>query len=316
MVAQYSEHIPDFDPDHDSRIRTAAFAWLGSQNLAQERVFPRPLLAEGFELEGWRIRFLGPQGIFKPAAMQVPISITTIPNGPYDDEIDADNFLAYRYRGTDPNHRDNVGLRFAMRKQIPLVYFYRAVPGEYAAAWPVYVVNDSPDSLTFSIEVDDIVNIGKPSHAPEVSRELAEVRRKYITTVERRRLHQSVFRQRVLRAYSYECTFCHLRHSELLDAAHIIPDNEPGGEPVVSNGLSLCRLHHSAFDRYFLGVRPDHIIEVRPDVLEEADGPTLQHAIKGLHGSSITVPSRAAERPSAEGLTLRYDRFQERVAAL
>ncbi len=316
LAAQYVENIPDFDQDHDSRIRAAAFEWLASQDLTHERVFPRPLLTEGFEFERWRIRFLGPQGIFKPAAMQVPLSIATIPNGPYNDEIDADNFLEYRYRGTNPNHRDNVGLRFAMRNQLPLVYFYRAVPGEYAAAWPVYVLKDSPDTLTFSVAIDDVVNVGQPSHSPDNAGKIAEARREYITTVERHRLHQRVFRQRVLRAYSHQCTFCHLRHSELLDAAHIIPDNEPGGEPVVSNGLSLCRLHHSAFDRYFLGVRPDHVIEVRPDVLEETDGPTLQHAIKSLHGSSMILPSRPAERPSLKGLELRYDRFQEKVANL
>ena len=316
MVARHLESLSDFDRDHDSRIRTAAFEWLARQVSIHEHVLPRRLLTEGFDFEGQHIRLAGPQGIFKPAAMRVPLSITTAPNGPYDDEFGADGFLAYRYRGTDPNHRDNVGLRFLMRNGLPLVYFRGAVPGKYLASWPVYVVNDAPDALTFSIAVDDIINTGQPPHSQEGAGELADVRRKYITTLERHRLHQGVFRQRVLRAYSYQCTFCHLRHSELLDAAHIIPDSEPGGEPVVSNGLSLCRLHHAAFDRYFLGVRPDHIIEVRPDVLEEADGPTLQHAIKGLHGEPITLPGRAVERPSAEGLTLRYDRFKEKVAGL
>jgi hypothetical protein len=36
---------------------------------------------------------------------------------------------------------------------------------------------------------------------------------------------------------------------ELLDAAHILPDGHPKGEPVVPNGLALCKLHHAAFDR-------------------------------------------------------------------
>ena len=316
MAAQYVENIPDFDREHDSKIRAAAFTWLDGQDLARERVFSRRLLNEGFEFEGWRIRFVGPQGIFKPAAMQIPLSITTVPSGPYDDEFGDDNRLSYRYRGFDPNHRDNVGLRFAMRNDLPLVYFYRAVTGRYAGVWPVYVVDDSPSTLTFSIAVDDPVDFGQSSQTTGSSGEIAEGRREYVTTVTRRRLHQRVFRERVLQAYSHRCTFCKLRHTELLDAAHIIPDNEPGGEPVVSNGLSLCRLHHSAFDRYFLGVRPDHVIEVRPDVLEESDGPTLQHAIKGLHGSSMKLPSRPAERPSVEGLEIRYDRFQEKVAAL
>ena len=98
---------------------------------------------------------------------------------------------------------------------------------------------------------------------------------------------------------------------KLLDAAHIVPDTEPEGEPVVPNGIALCRLHHAAFDRFFLAVRPDHIIEVRGDVLMEIDGPTLEHAIQGLHGQSIVLPARVAERPAPEALSYRYERFLE-----
>ena len=54
---------------------------------------------------------LGPQGIFKPAMITVPLSMTTVPSGPYDDGFDGGGVLHYRYRGTDPFHRDNAGLR-------------------------------------------------------------------------------------------------------------------------------------------------------------------------------------------------------------
>lgn len=316
LVALYADDIPDFDRDQDLRIRTAVFDWLTSQVAIHGHVLPRRLLAGGFEFENQRIHLIGPQGIFKPAAMQVPISITTSPSGPYDDDFGSDSELMYRYRGTDRNHRDNVGLRFAMKNQLPLVYFRGAVPGRYVTVWPVYVISDSPDTLTFSAVVDDKAGLGQPYQSPTSTGQIAEIRREYVTTVERRRIHQRVFREQVLHAYNHQCTLCNLRHSELLDAAHIIPDSEPDGEPVVSNGLSLCRLHHAAFDRFFLGVRPDHIIEVRPDVLEEADGPTLQHAIQGLHGLPITLPKRAVERPSSHRLEKRYARYQEKVAAL
>jgi hypothetical protein len=59
----------------------------------------------------------------------------------------------------------------------------------------------------------------------------------------------------VLRAYRDCCAVCRLRHEELLDAAHILPDGHPRGEPVVRNGLALCKLHHAAFDRHILGIR-------------------------------------------------------------
>lgn len=46
---------------------------------------------------------------------------------------------------------------------------------------------------------------------------------------------------------------------------------EPTGEPLVTNGLSLCKLHHAAFDRHFLTVRPDYVMEVSRSIFEEED---------------------------------------------
>ena len=111
-----------------------------------------------------------------------------------------------------------------------------------------------------------------------------------MATEVQRLINQWAFRERVLRSYRHQCAFCALQHVELLDAAHIIPDSELHGEPIVSNGMSLCRLHHAAFDRLILGVRPDYIIRVRADVLEEEDGPMLRHGLQGLQGQRIVVP--------------------------
>ena len=58
----------------------------------------------------------------------------------------------------------------------------------------------------------------------------------------------------MLRAYRHQCAFCALQHVELLDAARSTPDSALHGEPVVSNGMSLCRLHSAAFDGLLLGV--------------------------------------------------------------
>ena len=306
----------DFDRNHDASVRAAAFEWLSGQVSIHGEVLPHATLAQGFNFGGRRVPLVGPQGIFKPGLMNVPLSITTSPKGPYNDEIGSDNLLRYRYRGTDPSHRDNVGLRFAMNNSLPLAYFYGIVPGRYSAMWPAYVVGDAPEALVFSIAIDDAVHASLFSQPQEATGRVAEVRREYVTSVARRRLHQRAFREHILRAYRNQCALCRLRHSELLDAAHIVPDAEPEGEPVVRNGIALCRLHHAAFDRFFLAVRPDHIIEVRRDVLEEIDGPTLQHAIQGLHGQPIMLPRKPAEQPGTELLAQRYQRFLEVAAAL
>ena len=222
----------------DIAIRKETFHWLESQVRIHGEVLPRPVLQQGFDFEGKQIRLVGPQGIFKPRHMELPISITTVPSGPYDDEFSYDGLLLYRYRGTDPSHRDNVGLRRAMQIAAPLVYFHRILSGKYLAAWPVFIVVDNPSQLTFSVAVDEheTRKVSVFSGVREGCHQQPEdiFRRSYATREFRQRLHQSSFRERVLRAYRDQCALCRLRHRELLDAAHILPDAEPGGEPLAA----------------------------------------------------------------------------------
>jgi hypothetical protein len=75
-----------------------------------------------------------------------------------------------------------------------------------------------------------------------------------------------------------------------------VPEAQPEGEPRVRSGLSLCTLHHAAFDRAFVGLRPDDVIAVRPDNLREDDGPTLVHAFRALHGTRTLLPTARAHR--------------------
>ena len=96
---------------------------------------------------------------------------------------------------------------------------------------------------------------------------------------------------------------------ELLDAAHIKEDSE-GGEPVVPNGVAMCAIHHRSFDKDVLTVRPDYLIEVRRDVREERDGPTLLHALQGLHGEKLVLPRPRAAWPDPVLLEERYKRFR------
>ena len=305
-----------FDRVHDARVRAAAFDWLGQQVALHGDVLPRKVLAEGFSLEGVRVPLVGPQGIFKPKILrEVPLSITTSPEGPYDDAFGPDDLLQYRYRGRDPNHPDNQGLRLAMERRLPLIYLHGVVPGRYLAAWPVFVAGDNPTNLAFSIAVDDATHFRlEPDRfqgASVVREDADSARRAYITAAVRVRLHQRAFRERVLEAYRRQCAFCRLRHEELLDAAHIVPDSQPEGEPLVRNGLSLCTLHHAAFDRCFLGLRPDYVIEVRPDIRRERDGPTLVHAIQALHGTRIVLPVPRGLRPDPALVEIRYEQFRQ-----
>ena len=166
--------------------------------------------------------------------------------------------------------------------------------------------SDDPTTLTFSVAIDE-PQVLRPNLTAEV---VDEVHRRYTTQLARRRLHQSVFRERVLTAYGSRCTICRLRHRELLDAAHILADAHPSGTPVVPNGLSLCKIHHSAFDANIVGIRPDFVIEVREDVLLEIDGPMLQHRIQAVHGEKLHLPRRPIDKPNRDHLEERFEEFR------
>ncbi|MBN2282390.1 MAG: HNH endonuclease [Deltaproteobacteria bacterium] len=301
--------------DLDRRVRLTAFHWLSEQVNIHGDVLPRSLLARGFVFENQRIPLVSPKGIFKPRILpEYPLSITTTTSGPYDDGFTPEGLLLYKYRGSDPYHRDNVELRNAMLHNIPIIYFHSVVPGKYLAVWPVYIVEDNPNSLTFTVAVDDYKTVNQYIHSqddtPAIFGEVSDIRRMYITTSIKQRLHQRGFRERVINAYREQCAFCRLKHLELLDAAHIIPDGEPGGDPIVNNGVALCKLHHAAFDSFILGIRPDYKIEVREDILKEEDGPMLVHGLQSMHMKEIILPKSSRLWPNPELLERRYEKFR------
>lgn len=87
-------------------------------------------------------------------------------------------------------------------------------------------------------------------------------------------------------------------HSGL--AAHIIPDREEGGEPPVTNGLALCKLHHTAFDAFFLSIRPDYVIEIRRIGLT---GSGWRSGIGGIWRRKVWMAAHDSWRkPSAKGI--------------
>jgi putative restriction endonuclease len=202
-----------------------------------------------------------------------------------------------------------------MRRQVPLVYLFGLLEGRYLPVWPVYVVGDDPGGLHFTVAVDDsrLARATQADSFPSAvsHSEEGELRRRYVTRVVRQRLHQQELRERVLEAYRRQCALCRLRHPELLDAAHIIPDAEERGVPAVRNGLSLCRLHHAAYDAYLLAVRPDSSVEVSRSVLEESDGPMLRHALQEMDGVRILTPRAPDKRPDRDLLQQRLRRFRE-----
>src|SRR6185369_13304422 len=133
-----------------------------------------------------------------------------------------------------------------------LVYLVAVDPGVYDAILPVYVTGDDERLLEFTLVADQAAAVASEPTSP-----IATARREYVTRAVLQRLHQQHFRRLVLKAYRERCAICRLGHVDLLDAAHILSDRHPKGEPLVTNGLGLCKIHHSAFDTNILGIDPE-----------------------------------------------------------
>lgn len=291
----------------DDPIRMHAFHWLAERALQNDYVFSRNDLENGFSFQGNRITLVGPRGIWKPKVMTLPISITSTNDGTYEDSTPEGDFFNYKYRGTDPFHADNAGLREMMKRKIPLIYFFKIAKSEYIAHWPVFIQEDNMENLEFSVAMEDRSFIGT-HRVEDITAEYG--RRAYLTSKVKIRLHQRTFREKVLRAYASQCSLCALRHKELLDAAHIVPDSEEWGRPIIQNGLSLCKIHHAAFDNHIIGIDPDYTIHVRTDILQEIDGPMLKHGIQQMDRQKLILPRSKTDWPDRERLDYRYEKFR------
>jgi putative restriction endonuclease len=264
-------------------------------------------LDQGFPYRGRRVPFLSRfKGIHRAAAQEGPaaLSINTSADSPYDDEEIPDGFL-YAYRSGSTEQSDNRALRAAHSLGAPLVYFVATRPGWYKPLYPCYVVAD--DAPARRVLVAPGRMIGPIDERDPVAPD-DPIERRYGVREARVRFHQARFRGRVFVAYASKCTICRLKEGRLLDAAHIVGDLEQRGDPRIENGLSLCSIHHRAFDQDLVGIAPDYRVHVSRRLLEDEDGPMLD-LLKTFHEQTIELPSRRAWRPDPERLEARFERF-------
>src|SRR4051794_2036458 len=305
--------------DADTRIRMAAVDRLAK--VATAGVVTADDLRAGFVVDQQRIPFINPQrGIFKPAVMRHLLSVRTVfpVSGRkvwYDDQrrvheqvARGDELIDYAFMGTDPQAADNRWLREAMEAQIPIIYFLGIAPQRYSVIWPAYVagwsVAELKAQLAFAPPVNRQPSSGLPS-APE---------RRYGLRLVKQRLHQAMFREAVLAAYGERCAVSNLPDARLLDAAHIIGDaDEDLGQPIVSNGLPLSKIHHAAFDANLLGIDADFRIHVADELLSMNDGPMLEQGIKAMEGRIIRLPGRKVDYPDRDRLAQRFESFRARA---
>lgn len=295
----------------EDRIRSAALAWLDDVTLGGEMPLSREQLANDFLVDGVRFPLIDRgRGIRKPAGWQAALSITTAaPKSgrarPYEDVEGPDGLHRYKLRRDERGVSDNAGLRAALLLDAPLAWFYGLEPSRFHVISPVYLRNEEPELNQFTLALTEAQRMVQPGSIVE------ERLKRYLVRQTWQRLHQPVFASQVMAAYAERCAVCALNHRELLDAAHIVPDSKPHGLPIVTNGMALCKIHHAAYDKNILGIRPDHTVEIHERLLHEIDGPMLLHGLQGRHGQLLmALPRRPADLPDVDRLAERYAEFR------
>ncbi len=254
-----------------------------------------------FVVDGERRRLrANSKGIWNPQWLDETLTIYSAMNSPYSDQELSPGIWRYDYqaRSTDG---DNTKLRRAFERQTPIIWIKEVAKGVYVPHFPVYVIDDNTSEKFFTIAIEEIHLMGVPE---------SEDSRRYVQQTVKRRIHQREFRGKVLHAYENRCAVCRLAHPELLDAAHIIPDSHERGVAAVTNGLSMCKIHHSAYDANFLGIDSNYRVHINRDLLHEQDGPMLKHGLQEMHGSLLTIPRASRLRPDKSALDQRFEAFQ------
>jgi putative restriction endonuclease len=303
------------EADRDTLLRMAAFEHVRRLSEVHDHLTANEL-KPGFIFDGDRIPLINPRrGIVKPQQMRFLLSIKTVFPKPgakvwYDDQrevhrqiFESEESVDYAFMGRDPDAADNRWLRDAFENQIPVIYFLGIAPGRYQAILPTFVAGWDGNALKARIIFGDPdeQTIAAPENALE---------RRYALRAVKQRLHQASFREAVITAYNGRCALSGLPEQRLLDAAHIISDkDERLGQPIVSNGLPLSKIHHAAFDAHLIGIDPDYRLHVSERLLNQHDGQMLE-ALKQLNGGTLQLPARAKDYPDHDRLALRFERFK------
>lgn len=198
----------------------------------------------------------------------------------------------------------NRALRSAMEEGVPLIWFFAVGKGVFKPAFPVYAIAEEE-------EQQFIVNADASHVAAQIEAEQPEPMSKNQKVKVRNELFNAVFRGTVMRAYRSRCAVCSFRHGPMLEATKIIKEIDHGAGAAVTNGIALCVFHRSALEVGALGIQPDLVVQVRPELMREDGGPVLRYGLQELHGKRISVPSVRAERPRQDLLERAFERFRQ-----
>ncbi|RCJ20231.1 HNH endonuclease [Nostoc sp. ATCC 43529] len=128
-------------------------------------------------------------------------------------------------------------------------------------------------------------------------------------------VRDAAFRISVLKNYNHRCAFCGLQvfdplSQNIVDGAHIKPFSKFYDDRF-DNGLSLCKNHHWAFDRFWFTIDEHYNIIVADNLRE--DSPNAK-PMREFRGDRINLPAQEQYYPRQDSLQWHREEFLRRAA--
>lgn len=114
------------------------------------------------------------------------------------------------------------------------------------------------------------------------------------------------FADKVYKAYNYKCAMCGIGLN-LIEGAHIIPHSHELGTDEIDNGISLCSLHHTAYDKsliYFDEEMNILINESKMEYLEKVGLDPGFRKFEKLAFEKIQLPDNHILRPNIQNIKI------------
>lgn len=212
------------------------------------------------------------------------------------------------------NQRQTISLysRFSVQKQAAInkIATYRDTNGQSVISFlpdylGLYLENLSNIHLLDDVELLALVNQSDTLNTQNLNGEV-DFPEGHLTITHTRYKRDPRFKSIVYDAYNNKCAMCSIG-LELIEAAHIVPHSHEKGTDEIGNGISLCALHHSAYDRSLIYFDTDFNILINKTKMEYLEKVGLDSGFRkfqALAFDKIQLPTNHTLRPNVENINL------------
>jgi putative restriction endonuclease len=212
------------------------------------------------------------------------------------------------------NQRQTISLysRFSVQRQAALnkIATYRDTQGQSVLSFlpdylGLYLENLSNIHLLNDLELAALVNQSDILNNQNLDGEF-DFQEEQLTITHARYVRDPKFKVKVYDAYDNRCAMCGIQ-LELVEAAHIVPHSHEMGTDEIGNGISLCALHHSAYDRSLIFFDEDFNILINNSKMEYLEKIGLDSGFrkfKALSFDKVQLPTNHILRPNIENIKI------------